>query len=1468
MRVERDGSGTEADLYGFSDTAELSLNNGQILYNGDAIATFSQTSAGVLTLSFTANTTQQTAQQVLRQITYSNTSDDPTPNGTSPNIKITVTDAGGASSDVVLPVSITAINDPAIVSTQPLNPSYEAGSERVNVFSATQIDTVEQDQQVWQLNVTIDAIDSNDVLHIGEDEFVLGSSTNGPTSSINGNQYVIRVDESTQTTTLTLYLMRSPADTAALVDSIAYENLSGEASGSRTLQLGVVEYDGNGGTETWSDSSSTITLAEASSPNTAPELSTNDSSIHFTEGDEPVALFPAIQVSDQQLDSFNDAAGNYDRSVLNVTLNNAASDEILGWQGSDQFTLSDNRLYKEGVQIGSVNQSADAISITFTDSYGATPTTADIQAVLGQITYSNTSDLPAASAAVSVTLTDQLGLTSEALNVSVDIESVNDAPTLETDPLITLGELQLGSTLDNLEQLDGLIDTVSTQEGQLLALTNSGLLRFSSDDSGQLTYEGTTELSILADEGREQENLSNYVREMVGSRDGQDLYFLVDNGNKILHYSLSDSGEATRVEQLVSDYDVDGATLYSMEHLTLSSDGKHLYANAMTNLIILNHDPDNGAISYHSTLQGDSWTAPYYWGASTITAEGEYVFLTSQNSLHIYQMSDDGGDGQFSFVTALQNGGSNNGALAAISNANTILFDSTQGDLYLQNANSITRLHFDTETQTLRYLGVQLSAADNDIDGVMLTDSGKGLVVQRTDGTTALYSTADDQLTLSQSLTSQSGDLVKLSESAYALINSESAVSLTREATSVPSYLSGHDAVNLTATLRLNDAELTLLDNYGGATLSLNGDSNDQFGIAPDSGFVLDGASLTENGNPIAEVSATENGLTLTFADGVTKESATAVLHSLVWSNSSTTSYSHDISVTLSDEQGASQTWTHASEVIQNSAPQPADQLLADLSPRVNDPFSYTLPDNLFSDADNDPLILSVSNLPDGLTYDPQTRTLSGTLTSLGSYTLVITASDGDLSSQRELNLEVIDNFAPVATDTLIEPNPARAEQSYSYTLADNLFTDADGDTLTFSMSGLPDGLSFNPDNQTISGTPSSAGEYEITLTASDGISQSDRTFTLTINEANNAPVTNSEWTPAAGRAGTAYSAVLPADLFSDPDNDALSISIANLPTGLSFDSTTGVISGTPVSSGIFDIRITATDSLGATATLTQQLTIEAYAPNDHIATVDQPAPVFESNTTGTQPAAFLTGTESLFNPQFSLGLNSGFSAGFSTTATEGNSNASRGLGTTAFGQFNRDMNLSTDSRPRMPDDLSLSAMFEQELETGFTHAPTPLDSESVEDQSINSQVMNSQELNSQAIHNDSPNRTQSHAQNGAEDTRAQVQSAHAPTQANSARSAAQNETHMPLEALRVQLNSENVISTAELKSAQVSAPDVTNADMSAAEITPRNFDDQLSVAAAQNSLRAQADALIAALSGTGVNHAPDSSTPTDSSSI
>jgi hypothetical protein len=186
--------------------------------------------------------------------------------------------------------------------------------------------------------------------------------------------------------------------------------------------------------------------------------------------------------------------------------------------------------------------------------------------------------------------------------------------------------------------------------------------------------------------------------------------------------------------------------------------------------------------------------------------------------------------------------------------------------------------------------------------------------------------------------------------------------------------------------------------------------------------------------------------------------------------------------------------------------------------------------------------------------------------------------------------IDKITNSAPTissSASTTVESGTA-----YNYLL---VAADADADTLTMSAANLPTWLSFDASTGVLSGTPadSDEGDIAITLTVSDGTDNITQSFTVSVTvpaAINNAAVITSTGVTSA-TVGEAYSYTLTA---TDADSDTLTMSttIPGTLSWLTFDDTTGILSGIPASGDVAATEITlavndGTDNALQTFTIT-----------------------------------------------------------------------------------------------------------------------------------------------------------------------------------------------------------------------------------------------------------------------------------------
>ncbi len=174
--------------------------------------------------------------------------------------------------------------------------------------------------------------------------------------------------------------------------------------------------------------------------------------------------------------------------------------------------------------------------------------------------------------------------------------------------------------------------------------------------------------------------------------------------------------------------------------------------------------------------------------------------------------------------------------------------------------------------------------------------------------------------------------------------------------------------------------------------------------------------------------------------------------------------------------------------------------------------------------------------------------------------------------------------------------------QAYSGTLS------ATGGTppLSWSIStgALPGGLSLSSTGA-ISGTPTTAGDFDFTARVSDSASQSaTKPLRITINPRPAAPLNITTTALNGGTVGQGYSANLSAAGGTPPLS--WSISAGSLPAGLNLSSA-GAISGSPTASGDFNLTVRVADSASQSATRQLRITINPALAAPSITTTTLP---------------------------------------------------------------------------------------------------------------------------------------------------------------------------------------------------------------------------------------------------------------------
>lgn len=274
-------------------------------------------------------------------------------------------------------------------------------------------------------------------------------------------------------------------------------------------------------------------------------------------------------------------------------------------------------------------------------------------------------------------------------------------------------------------------------------------------------------------------------------------------------------------------------------------------------------------------------------------------------------------------------------------------------------------------------------------------------------------------------------------------------------------------------------------------------------------------------------------------------------------------------------------------------------------------------------DTDADPLTWSIKNKPAWATFSASTGRLSGTPTrdQVGSYANIgISVSDGKVTvplANFDIEVQSPPNKAPTISGTPATTATVGTAYSFRPTAAD-----ADGDTLGYSVQNLPAWAQFSTSTGRLSGTPTTAGtSSNIVISVTDGkASASLAAFSIVVSgstavtapppAANNPPTISG--TPATtAQVDRAYSFK---PIANDPEGATLSWSVQGLPSWATFNTATGLLSGTPTVAGSYgNIVISVSD--GANKASLQAFTITVAAAQLGSATMSWVAPT--QNTDG-----------------------------------------------------------------------------------------------------------------------------------------------------------------------------------------------------------------------------------------------------------
>ncbi|HEY5665790.1 MAG TPA: putative Ig domain-containing protein, partial [Gammaproteobacteria bacterium] len=329
------------------------------------------------------------------------------------------------------------------------------------------------------------------------------------------------------------------------------------------------------------------------------------------------------------------------------------------------------------------------------------------------------------------------------------------------------------------------------------------------------------------------------------------------------------------------------------------------------------------------------------------------------------------------------------------------------------------------------------------------------------------------------------------------------------------------------------------------------------------------------------------------------------------WTPSTGQAGSHGVTARVDDGNGGSDTQSFSITVA--TAPAPVNNPpTIDSSPvttgTVNDLYTY---DVNASDADGDTLTYTLDTYPGGMTINSSTGLISWTPATTGNYYIIVVVTDGNGGSVAQnyfINVSP-GNVAPSITSTPV--TTATVGQVYNY---DVDASDADGDTLSYSLDTAPAGMTINSSTGLISWTPAAnqvGNQYTIVRVDDGQGGAATQNFFVAVAVGNAAPTIDSSAVTTATE-GEAYSYDVNA---SDADGDTLTYSLDTAPAGMSINAASGLIQWTPGSGqiGSNPVVVRVEDGNGGSDTQSFSISVSDADPSNQAPAIDS-APVTAAN--------------------------------------------------------------------------------------------------------------------------------------------------------------------------------------------------------------------------------------------------------------
>jgi hypothetical protein len=221
------------------------------------------------------------------------------------------------------------------------------------------------------------------------------------------------------------------------------------------------------------------------------------------------------------------------------------------------------------------------------------------------------------------------------------------------------------------------------------------------------------------------------------------------------------------------------------------------------------------------------------------------------------------------------------------------------------------------------------------------------------------------------------------------------------------------------------------------------------------------------------------------------------------------------------------------------------------------------------------PFTFGGKDLPPGISLNGLTGALSGTPTAAGRYFVTLSAYDDgeNNNSARVLPILVLPSGSDFQFLTQSLNNGEVGTPYHDAYLVENA-----AGTVSFSASGLPEGLTLDPATGLVTGTPTTPGTFEVWISATDGVDTITSNIGIIIAPSATSHFYWNVFGLPPGLLSVSYDRQPPLSVAAVNGNN-VTYGATGLPPGIIYHPTTGELSGTPTAVGEYETLFTATST-------------------------------------------------------------------------------------------------------------------------------------------------------------------------------------------------------------------------------------------------------------------------------------------------